>query len=311
MIDYRKLIVEFALSCVGTQLPINDEQFIQAYNKWSNTEFSVDTSPLCSIFVTYNARMVGVPTNIIPNFADYDTAIDWFKQRDQWHNRNNYRPKAGDIAFFDQNVNKKDNHIGIVVGVDGSKAYIVDACTRGSNGAYSVLKKSYVLASKYILGYASPDYTGKNTSGVANVTQLSSLVKGSYICKFQSWLNQNYNFKLDINGQLDANTRTAAIIAWQMQMNASFITCRLETSGEFDQLSKSQCDAHPLKRGSKCTNLIYIIQGLLYAHGYDPKGFDGVFNSNCQAAIRAFQRARNIHDADIVRSMTMEQLFKR
>ena len=72
--DYRKKIVESALSYLGTTEPKGDDQFITAYNKWAGTKFSVNSTPWCAIFVTFNARMVGVPTNIIPNFAGCTSA---------------------------------------------------------------------------------------------------------------------------------------------------------------------------------------------------------------------------------------------
>ena len=312
MVDYRKLIVDSALSYVGTKEPSGDDQFIRAYNKWANANFSIDTTPWCAIFITFNGRMVGVPTNIIPNFASCKVAIDWYKQRGQWYDRTSiYKPKGGDLCFFDWQVDKKADHVGIVIETDGSKVYVVEGNTKGSGAVYGVFKKSYMLSSKYILGYASPDYTGKSTTGISNPTQLSGMVKTSYIRKFQTWLNKNYGFSLIVDGSFGPKTRKASIMAWQMQMNASFITCKLEVDGSYGPLSKKQCDVHPLKKNSKYINLVYILQGLLYAHGYDPKGFDGIFGTGCQAAIRAFQRARSINEADVVKAMTMEFLFNK
>ena len=68
MADYRKMIVETAAKFIGTREPDGDDQFIKAYNKSVGTNFNMQTA-WCAMFVTYCARMAGVPTSVIPNFA--------------------------------------------------------------------------------------------------------------------------------------------------------------------------------------------------------------------------------------------------
>lgn len=289
--DYRKKIVESALSYLGTTEPKGDDQFITAYNKWAGTKFSVNSTPWCAIFVTFNARMVGVPTNIIPNFAGCTAATNWFNQRGRWHPRSSgYVPKAGDLIMYDWDISGNSDHVGIVTGVSNGKVNTIEGNTK-SNGVYGVWKKSYALTSKLIRGYVEPDYAGTNTTTVANPTQLSSMVKATYVKKFQEWMNKNYGQNLSVDGSFGPKSKKAAIACWQKQMNASFKS-GLVVDGSFGPLCQAAAAKHPLNQKSKATNLIYILQGLLYAHGYDPKGFDGSFGPGCLAATKAFQKAR-------------------
>jgi peptidoglycan hydrolase-like protein with peptidoglycan-binding domain len=39
---------------------------------------------------------------------------------------------------------------------------------------------------------------------------------------------------------------------------------------------------------------VYVLQGLLYAAGYDPGGLDGTFGTNTLAAVKKFQAAKGL-----------------
>lgn len=307
-VDYRKKIVEHALRYVGTQEPKGDDQFITAYNKYANANFNVNSTPWCAIFVTFNARMVGVPTTIIPNFASCSYAIDkFFKPKGLWKERGKYTPQPGDLIFYDWNIDKKTDHVGIVVKVENGKVYTVEGNTKGTNGVYGVWQKSWVLNSKYILGYGTPDYSGKATTQVSNQAQLSSMVKGTYVAMFRSWINANYKLGIATGSAVNAELRKAAIKAWQSQMNASYKT-KLAVDGSFGPACRAAASNRTMKQRSSGM-MVYILQGCLYAHGYDPKGFDGSFGPGCVAAVKAFQKARGLAVDGIVGVKTWESLL--
>lgn len=313
MTDYRKRVVESALKYVGTTEPRGDDKFITAYNKWAGSKFDEDSTPWCAIFVTYNMRMMGVPVTIVPTFAKCSVAIDWFSQRGLYKTRESgYTPQPGDIIFFDWKPGTGVDHVGIVVDVSNGKVNTIEGNTRNSGkGAYGVFKKSYTLTSNLILGYGVPDYEGVGTStGVSNPAILSGLVKGTYIKKFQEWLNATYGTVLVADGNFNKASKNAAIRCWQKQMNISF-KAGLIVDGSFGFLCKAACTKRTLNKGSKATNLVYILQGMLYAHGYDPKGFDGVFGTNCQTAVMAFQKARKIYADGSVGRSTWDSLFNK
>jgi len=307
-VDYRKKIVASALSYLGTQEPKGDDLFITTYNKYANAKFNVNTTPWCAIFVTFNARMVGVPTTIIPNFASCGWVINnFFKPKGLWRDRAGYTPKAGDLIFYDWNADKATDHVGIVIGVENGKVLTIEGNTKGSNGVYGVWKKSYVLNSKYILGYGVPDYGGTATTAVSNKAQISSMVKGTYVAKFRKWLNTTYKLGIAETGTVNAELAHASIKAWQSQMNISYKT-KLAVDGSFGPASRAAASKRSIKYGST-GNMVRLLQGVLYAHGYDPKGFDGSFGPGCRAAVKAFQKARSLEVDGIAGPKTWESLL--
>lgn len=307
-IDYRKQIVASALKYVGTQEPKGDDQFIAAYNKYANAKFGVDSTPWCAIFVTFNARMVGVPTTIIPNFASCGWVIEnFFKPKGLWKERGQYTPQPGDLIFYDWNADKRTDHVGIVVGVENGKVLTVEGNTKGTNGVYGVWQKSYVLNSRYILGYGTPDYAGSSTSAVSNQSQLSTMVKGTYVVSLKKWLNSTYKTNVAVNSSVNAELKKALIMGWQCQMNASYKT-KLAIDGSFGPACRAAASKRTLKQKTS-GRMVYLLQGCLYAHGYDPKGFDGSFGPGCLAAVKAFQRARKLEVDGVVGVKTWESLL--
>ena len=62
-----------------------------------------------------------------------------------------------------------------------------------------------------------------------------------------------------------------------------------------------------LKKGSKGAYVIEL-QKLLKAKGYDPKGIDGDFGNNTQAAVKKFQEAKFV--TGVVDNNTWNELYK-
>lgn len=67
--------------------------------------------------------------------------------------RGDTTPVAGDIIFFSWNSNSKIDHVGIVVGSDGSNVYTIEGNNRDKCRAIS-----YPLNSSVIYGYGLPNY---------------------------------------------------------------------------------------------------------------------------------------------------------
>ena len=305
MIDYRSLMINSVIGNIGKSTPMNNTLFISAYRKATNLDENAHI-PCGSAFLTYIARMIGIPTAIIPNMADVNTIMEWFKTRDRWHDRNGYMPRPGDFIFFDPNVDRIPDHIGMVTDVIDNKVYFADCILKGNNSKYIINLRSYVITSKYIMGYTTPDYSGENTHCVFNTTHVSSLVKSTHIQRFQIWLNNVYNADLLATGDMKASTRSAAIIAWQTEMASTFSIARHFTTGVFDLACQRAANQYPIKRIAKNTNLVYLLQGMLYAKGYNPGKFSGVLDTSTLAAVHAFRRARHINENDI-----WQELFSR
>lgn len=314
MANYRDAIVACARKYIGTSEPSGDDQFIQAYNKSVGTNFNMQTA-WCAMFVTFCARMAGVPTTVIPNFASCSVSINtFFKPKGRWHLRTSgYKPQAGDLIYYDWDKDSQPNHVGIVAGVEGNKVITIEGNTSNPAGKTKydgVYSKSVSLTSTTILGYVEPAYPGTTTTPSTTETKVSSLVKNTHIKNFQAWLNANYKSGLAEDGLIGPVTKKAMVKAWQTQMNASY-KCKLVVDGLFGAACTEAANKHLLSQKSKAANLIYILQGALYSHGYDPKGFDGIYGSGCLAAVKAFQKARSLEVDGIVGGESWKSLMNK
>ena len=76
--------------------------------------------------------------------------IDWipFQSHGQWGGRDYANIAPGDAIFFDWDLDGSADHVGIVVGTDGSRVYTVE----GNSGDACKIK-SYSLTYECIKGY--------------------------------------------------------------------------------------------------------------------------------------------------------------
>lgn len=151
-------LIEVALNEVGVSEPKGDDKYIKYYNSTGGMSFSMDVA-WCAIFVTWCKAMAGIEKSIIPHFASCDLGMEWFRKNGQWQKSRgyggDYTPKRGDIIFFSSKYTENDStHVGIVTGVSGNAVLTVEG-----NTSNKVAARSYSVASKYIIGYATPAYT--------------------------------------------------------------------------------------------------------------------------------------------------------
>ena len=76
-------LMKKAISFLGVSEPTGDDQFIQYYNNLTRAGFNMAVA-WCAIFVTVVARMVGIPTSIIPTFASCDIGANWFRNKGRY-----------------------------------------------------------------------------------------------------------------------------------------------------------------------------------------------------------------------------------
>ena len=74
--------------------------------------------------------------------------VPWFQSRGQWGARGYENIAPGDAIFFDWDLDGSADHVGIVVGTDGSRVYTVE----GNSGDACKIK-SYDLNYQSIKGY--------------------------------------------------------------------------------------------------------------------------------------------------------------
>lgn len=114
----------------------------------------------CACFVSWCANQCGyIESGILPKFSLCSDGVNWFKSNGQWQDKN-YKPKAGDIIFYDWNGDGTTDHVGIVEKAENGMVYTVEGNTSDAahpNGDV-VAQHSYSIGSSFIFGYGTPAY---------------------------------------------------------------------------------------------------------------------------------------------------------
>jgi len=122
----------------------------QKFWSWYGFDYRVEW---CAIFVSWCADQTWNLGTAVPKFALVEDGIRWYQSRGQWASSGATTPVAGDIIFFDWGADGNPDHVGIVVGSDGTNVYTVEG-----NSGDQVRTKSYALNSNVIFGYGLPNY---------------------------------------------------------------------------------------------------------------------------------------------------------
>lgn len=116
----------------------------------------------CACFVSWCANeCTYIEKGIIPKFSACKDGINWFKNKNQWHDRgDSYYPIIGDIIFFDWkdkngNQDKISDHVGIVTRTDITNRTIY---TIEGNTSNKCAERVYSFDDVQIMGYGSPKY---------------------------------------------------------------------------------------------------------------------------------------------------------
>lgn len=125
---------------------------------------------------------------------------------------------------------------------------------------------------------------------------------------FQRFLNEKYSSGLAVDGRVGPATRTAAVKAMQTELNK--LGEKLVVDGGFGSLSKTAMSRHMITKISR-GDRPYIVQGLLYGAGYDPKGFDGSYNVGAEAAVKRYQKDNGLEVDGKVGGETFAKLVGR
>lgn len=116
----------------------------------------------CACYVSWCANECGyIEKGIIPKFSVCTDGINWFKEKNEWHDRgDSYYPIIGDIIFFDwydENGNQDGNcdHVGIVTrtDIDNRNIYTIEG-----NTSNKCAERMYSFDDIQVMGYGSPKY---------------------------------------------------------------------------------------------------------------------------------------------------------
>ena len=139
-------VINLALSQVGQ---------IGGQPYWSYYGFS-NRVEWCACFVHWCMRHTSSASSSYPttsNNAYCQTIANNFKANGQWGNRSYINVVAGDTIFFDWQGDGHTDHIGLVIGTDGTNVYTVEG-----NSGDAVKVKSYPIGSSVIYGYGLMNY---------------------------------------------------------------------------------------------------------------------------------------------------------
>ncbi len=188
-VNGAKAIVDTALSQVGTY------EGSGGYSKYGDY-FGSPYIAWCCAFVSWCARTTGISQSVIPTNLSCTAMRDYFKNQGLYYLSSSfggtYSPKQGDLIFFTSTSpgNRSQNnitHIGIVV--DATSSYVT--CVEGN--CPDRVRKIDRQYTSYIAGYATPKYTGVNTSTPAPATKYET---GTYIT------NEVMNFRSTPGGTI-------------------------------------------------------------------------------------------------------------
>ncbi len=116
----------------------------------------------CACYVSWCANECGyIEKGIIPKFSVCTDGINWFKDKNEWHDRGeSYYPIIGDIIFFDwydENGKQDGNcdHVGIVTrtDIDNRNIYTIEG-----NTSNKCAERMYSFDDVQVMGYGSPKY---------------------------------------------------------------------------------------------------------------------------------------------------------
>ena len=132
----NQAVVDIAKSQVGN---VGGQPYWSWYGFTSRVEW-------CACYVSWCYGQMGLSE---PRFAACQSqGIPWFQSHGQWGGRDYANIAPGDAIFFDWDLDGSADHVGLVVGTDGSRVYTVE----GNSGDACKIK-SYSLTYECIKGY--------------------------------------------------------------------------------------------------------------------------------------------------------------
>ena len=115
----------------------------QPYWSWYGFDYRVEW---CATYVSWVLNQAGYSE---PRFAACQSqGVSYFSNEGRWANRGYADIAPGDVIFFDWEGDGSSDHVGIVVGTDGTKVYTVEG-----NSGDACKTRSYDLNSSVIMGY--------------------------------------------------------------------------------------------------------------------------------------------------------------
>lgn len=190
--EVRSRFVSIALSYAGMQRGTALHHYlIDQYNKIRPLPRAYEvsyTDDYCAAFVSSCAYQAGMTSIIFPE-CGCEEMIKLYQRAGRWHEEDDYRPKYGDLFFYDwQDSGAGDDtgwadHVAIVTAVDDNGFDTVE----GNTGGGQVQQRRRSHDERYARGFATPDYSAFAVAcNAANKDQPSG-----YAAEAVAWAKEN------------------------------------------------------------------------------------------------------------------------
>jgi hypothetical protein len=252
--------------------------------------FNANGQAYCGYSLWYAFKKAG--SNLLSGCSNpaYVPTIRQYMDSKGWRVTNNANAQAGDIFVYGS-----DQHVGFVyepysgntvITLEGNATVYATiaqakASTAGSGAYEGIGFKKRVLNSSYKVYRPTYDEAASSSTDTSATTTATGGV-----AEFQKWLG------VTVDGLYGTQTKKAAIKALQTALNKVY-SAGLTVDGVYGTKTKTANAKHPVKLGAT-GDLVYVLQGLLYAVGYDPGGLDGKFGSKTMLAVKKFQTAKSL-----------------
>jgi hypothetical protein len=219
----------------------------------------------------------------------YVPTLRQFMDKQGWRVTDNAKAQAGDIFVYGS-----DQHVGFVYTTYSGTTVIT---LEGNATVYATLAQAKASTAgsgsfegigfkKRVLGSSFKIYRPVYDAAASSSTETSTATATGGVAEFQKWLG------VTMDGVYGSQTKKAAIKALQTALNKAY-SAGLSVDGIYGAKTKAAIAKHPVKSGAT-GDLVYVLQGLLYAAGFDPGDLDGAFGSNTLAAVKKFQAAKSL-----------------
>ena len=125
------------------------------------------------------------------------------------------------------------------------------------------------------------------------------------VATVQTWLNENYNAGLSVDGIYGRLTKAALVRALQTELNRQ-CNAGLTVDGIFGRRTKAAIFNVGAGRQG---NITRTLKGLLICNGFNPGGFTGFFGECTDAAVREFQYRAGLTVDGVAGKATFAALF--
>lgn len=288
------------------------------YSRWSDPErgtkfgrwyasdhgsyYGENGVPYCGMAVSYWFAMAGATCPGLPG-AYTPTMASAGRKAKREVARNSAR--AGDVAYFDWELDGLIDHVGIVESYDGTYLHTIE----GNTGNGQVLRRTRAMGTVVCL--IRPTYSGSSSSTPTPSPSTGS--GGSDLVRTAQRYLQGWGYDIGrygVDGVYGSDSRSAAIRYAQFNMN--YYGAGISVDGVLGQKTISAWGRlGPVYKGFTRTYLVKAVQIALMLNGQSvgSYGIDGVCGDGTRDAILRFQRLKGLTQDGVAGTDTLRKLL--